>query len=225
MPGHSLLPHLFSCSIICWVVVWLTTYLLVHLDTYLGACYPLAQLLAYFYTWPYIHTCPLTQLAKPTNEICCISDIKNIICIHQFHVWFLAPCCLTCTFTYMFTGPRVSTLTYLRFPMNDSFTYSRLSYLPTFPSVWQNLQLMEGHATTSLDTWSHSNNSLSACTWCYPFSSVPLTSRQLAFPTPWHIWCVRGSHMLLLTPWHNNWLVNTLGRHRAMECRSWLGSK
>ena len=24
MPGHPLLPHLLSCSIICWVVVWLT---------------------------------------------------------------------------------------------------------------------------------------------------------------------------------------------------------
>ena len=65
------------------------TCLLAHLGTYLAACYPLTQLPVYFYTRPNLHTCLLTQSVKPANEVCCISDIKNII--HQFHVRFLAP--------------------------------------------------------------------------------------------------------------------------------------
>ena len=112
------------------------TCLLAHLLTYLVACYPSARLLVYFYTWPNLHTYLLTQSAKPTNEVCCILDIKHIIFIHHFHVWFLAPLLnkflmshlyiLTCLQGHVFPHSRTRVFQWMTYSLTPDFH----AYLP-----------------------------------------------------------------------------------------------
>ena len=113
------------------------TCLLAHLDTYLAAYYPLAQLLVYFYTWPNLHTCLLTQSVKPTNEVCCISDIKNII--HQLHVRFLAPLLNKFLLSHLYICLHVYRVTCFHTHVfafsNRWLTHLPLTFMPTYLSI------------------------------------------------------------------------------------------
>ena len=159
----------------------------------------------------YTHAYWLSWQSSP-NEVCCISNIKSIIWIHRFYVCFHASLLNTFLLSNLYIPLRAYRAacfhTHILTLFNGWLIHLLLTFMPTYLSICLVRSTDNGGPCIKQLGYLITLQQLFEC--LHVMLSIlfcPSDFYVTCFRTPWHVCCVRGFHMLSLTPWHNDWLV------------------